>query len=100
MKVERRVVTQPVEVRAMGDTPMLSGYAAVFNTDTVIAGMFRERIAPGAFTAAVREDDVRALFNHDPNCVLGRTTAGTLSLSEDQTGLRYQIDPPDTQVAQ
>lgn len=99
MKIERRIVSAQLEVRAAGETPTLVGYAAVFNRDAVIAGFFRERIAAGAFDAAIREDDVRALFNHDPNFVLGRNTAGTLRLSEDENGLRYEVDPPDTQVA-
>ena len=100
MKIERRIIATQLEVRAAGDAPAsLVGYAAVFNRDAVIAGMFRERIAAGAFESAIREDDVRALFNHDPNCVLGRNTAGTLRLTEDETGLRYEVDPPDTQIA-
>lgn len=100
MKTERRIVTQPIEIRKAGDTPStLIGYASVFNREATIGGFFREKIAPGAFKAAVKEDDVRALFNHDPNYVLGRTTAGTLDLSEDETGLRYEVAPPDTQWA-
>jgi HK97 family phage prohead protease len=100
MKVERRIVDAQLEVRSSGDEPVkLIGYAAVFDRDANIAGLFLERIAPGAFAAAVAEDDVRALFNHDPNFVLGRTAAGTLRLSEDETGLLYEVDPPDTQVA-
>jgi len=43
--------------------------------------------------------DVRALFNHNPDNVLGRTAAGTLSLSIDSRGLAYSINPPDTQLA-
>ena len=58
-----------------------------------------ERIMPGAFDRALRDaDDVRALYNHDPNMVLGRTRSGTLSLVSDQRGLRYEIALPDTQL--
>ena len=100
MKVERRIVNAQLEVRAAADKPArLVGYAAVFNRDAVIGGFFRERIAPGAFATAIKEDDVRALFNHDPNIVLGRNTAGTLALAEDETGLQYDVEPPDTQLA-
>lgn len=91
---ERRVVSLPIEVRQAGDARTLTGYAAVFNRETTIAGLFREQIAPGAFTEAVGRDDVRALFNHDPNFVLGRTAAGTLTLREDETGLHYEAIPP------
>jgi HK97 family phage prohead protease len=69
----------------------LSGYAAIFNTETVIAGLFRERIAPGAFREAIERDDVRALFNHNPDVVLGRKSAGTLRLREDAKGLHYTV---------
>lgn len=74
------------------------GHAAVFNTPTDM-GWFIEEIRPGAFTRAIKEDDVRALFNHNPNYVLGRNKAGTLKLSEDATGLVNEIDAPDTQYA-
>ena len=74
---------------------LITGHAAVFDRETNIGGMFREVIRPGAFSAALlRRDDVRALFNHDPNFVLGRTSAGTLRLSQDERGLKYEIDPP------
>ena len=82
--------------RVEGTAPKIGGYAAVFNREAVIAGMFREQIAPGAFTDAIGRDDVRALFNHDANFVLGRTVSGTLRLSEDETGLRYDVTPPST----
>jgi HK97 family phage prohead protease len=90
MKVERRD----------GDTPpVIKGHAAVFNEFTDIGGMFREQVLPGAFKRAIKEDDVRALFNHDANFVLGRNTAGTLRMKEDKQGLSIEIDPPNTQAA-
>lgn len=99
-KIEHRVRG---EVRAEpmqdGEGRKLVGYAALFNTPADIAGMFREQIAPGAFAEAIGRDDVRALINHDPNMVLGRSKAGTLRMSEDEKGLRVEIDMPDTQQA-
>jgi len=73
----------------------------VFDTETDIAGIFRERIARGAFADAITKAsaDVHALFNHDPNLVLGRMKAGTLRMVEDEKGLSVEIDPPDTQDA-
>ena len=87
---EKRAAT--IETRATDGAMVLRGYAALYNVETVIAGMFREEIAPGAFDEAVGRDDVRALFNHDPNYILGRTTAGNLRLSLDEVGLVYEID--------
>jgi hypothetical protein len=64
---------------------------AVFNVETTIAGVFRERIQRGAFAAAIRHGDIRGAFNHSADHVLGRTTSGTLRLEEDDKGLRYSI---------
>ena len=96
--LERRILSQPLELRAAdgATAPRITGYAALFNREAVIGGWFREQIAPGAFTTALAEDDVRALFNHDANYVLGRTTAGTLTLEADAIGLRYDCEPPAT----
>ena len=77
--------------------PKIEGYAAVFNKDSEDMG-FIERIAPGAFKKALKTSDVRALFNHDSNIILGRNTAGTLELKEDKTGLFMSVTPPDTQL--
>ncbi len=84
------------ELRAQDEGKYFLGYASVFNRTTDL-GYFVESIAPGAFDAALsRQDDVRALFNHDPNLILGRTTSGTLKLSVDEKGLLSEIDIPDT----
>jgi len=95
-----RSVATEFDIRSTGDGGnTLVGHAAVFNSPTVIAGLFREQIAPRAFKKSLKESDIRALFNHDTNIVLGRNKAGTLRLSEDLTGLAYEIDLPDTQAA-
>lgn len=99
---ERRGLTDSVEFReGANGGGTISGYAALFNQETVIGGVygFREQIAPGAFDDAVGRDDVRALFNHDPNFLLGRTKSGTLRLKVDKKGLRYDVDLPDTAQA-
>lgn len=86
-----------VEVRAAGDgPPRLVGYAAVFDRPSEDLGGFVEVIRRGAFSKTIQEADIRALWNHDPNYVLGRTKSGTLSLMEDDHGLRIEVVPPDT----
>lgn len=87
-----------IEVRdAEGDEMTLEGYAAVFNSETDL-GAFREVIRPGAFDD-VMDNDVRALINHDPNLILGRTGNGTLELSTDERGLKYKVKLGDQQYA-
>lgn len=91
-----------VEVRTgEGDSepPKIVGHAAVFNSLSEELFWFREKIEPGAFRKTIKEADVRALWNHDPNYVLGRTKSGTLKLAEDEKGLAVEIIPPDTQWA-
>lgn len=95
-------VRLPAEVRAEDDGIRVSGYAAVFNQETDIGGMFREVIAPGAFTDAIKRDDVVFLINHD-GLPLARSRGGegTLKLTEDDHGLhietKLQADDPDAQ---
>lgn len=86
-----------VEDRADGEGKTLRGHAAVFDTLSENLGGFREKIAPGAFDD-VLGDDVRALFNHDSNLILGRTTSKTLKIGIDADGLNYEVDIPDTQT--
>lgn len=89
----------PVEVRADADGVLVEGYAAVFNQETDIGGYFREVIAPGAFTDAIGRDDVVFLINHD-GLPLARTRSGTLSLSQDDHGLKIstRLDAEDPDV--
>lgn len=98
-ELERRVISGAVELREQDGKGVIEGYGAVFGQETVIGDWFRERIEPGAFDDAVTKDDVRALFNHDPNLILGRTKAGTLTLSVDERGLKYAIEPPNVSYA-
>ena len=101
-EIERRytvVSLLTVEERGEAKKPIIRGHAAVFNQLSEDLGGFREQIAAGAFAEAIQKDDVRALLNHDPNFVLGRSGAGTLRMTEDAHGLAVEIDPPDTQAA-
>lgn len=97
---ETREIKGEIRVQTESGRPRkLVGYAAVFNSRYQV-GQFDEQVAPGAFTRSLQEEaDVRALVNHDPARVLGRTKSNTLRLSEDDTGLRFEIDLPDTQDA-
>lgn len=106
MELERRTLGT-LEMRAAADAPekkTMSGYAAKFNSLSLPLGpswmRFREKIAPGAFDETLAKGpDVRFTLNHDPNFVMGRTAAGTLRLSVDSTGLRFEADPPDNETA-
>lgn len=94
----RRLTMTELEVRESADfgTPIIEGYAAVFNGLSEDLGGFRELVAPGAFSRSIAENDVRALWDHNSQYVLGRNKAGTLALDEDAHGLRIRIVPPDT----
>jgi len=108
--MERRSIAGKVEVRENEDgTKTISGLGAPYydgteRTEYVIRDskgnvMFRERIMPGAFDGMLsRPDDVRGLWNHNSDIVLGRNKAGTMRISVDAEGPRYEIDVPDTQA--
>lgn len=96
---ERRFITPNLhlEKREEEEKPaIIEGYAAMFNSRTNL-GWFEEEILPGAFDE-VLNDDVRALFNHDPNLIVARSNKGegTLELFVDEKGLGYRFTPPDT----
>lgn len=89
---ERRA--SPIEVRAAARK--LEGYAAVYGVPARL-GRFTESIRAGAFTATLAAGkDVLALLDHDPARLLGRTSSGTLRLTEDTRGLAFSLDLPDT----
>lgn len=99
MEKEIRVFNCKVRASKKGDKRQIVGYAAVFNKMSEDLGGFREVIKPGTFKKTIQEADIRALFNHDPNYVLGRNKSGTLRLEENSKGLKVIIDPPKTHWA-
>lgn len=81
---------------------VIVGHASVFDSwSETLGGIFpfKEIVRKGAFKETIQVDDIRALFNHDPNYVLGRNKAGTLELEEDEIGLKVTITPPNTSWA-
>jgi HK97 family phage prohead protease len=82
--------------------PVIEGHAAIFDSLSQDLGAifpFKEKIRAGAFKQSLERDDIRALWNHDANYVLGRNKASTLELKETAKGLKVRIHPPDTQWA-
>ena len=96
MPIERRTANEGVELREEGDTLTAVGYAATFDRFSQNLGGFVEQIRSNAFVSTLKQADVRALFNHEPDHLLGRSTTGTLRLSEDDHGLHYEVDLPNT----
>lgn len=101
MNLERRAINTEFEFRARpAGGAVVRGYAAVFDSLSQNLGGFVERIDPGAFTKTLADNpDVRALINHDPSAILGRTRSGTLRLGYDTRGMHYEVDMPDRQDA-
>lgn len=95
---EERALPGIVEIRERDDGgAIIRGMAAVYDKLSENLGGFREVIAPGAFEDT-DVSDVRGLFNHDSNFVLGRTKSETLRLTRTREGLEYEIDVPNTQT--
>lgn len=99
-KPELRFYPSNIELREESGKPAtVRGLASVFGSPSEDLGGFIEFIERGAFEPARLEDDVRALFNHTPNMVLGRTRSKTLRLWVEDSGLGYEFDLPDTSYA-
>jgi HK97 family phage prohead protease len=97
--MERRCFTlTDAEVRDSAGGRTFRGYAAVFNEPAELFG-FHERVVPTAFDQSLEaRDDIRFLFNHNADHVLGRTKSGTLRLSKDGRGLLSEAELPNTTV--
>lgn len=104
MKNKKEIRMLPIQELRIDDAldGKIVGHASVFDSwSETLGGIFpfKEIVRKGTFTETIKLDDIRALFNHDPNFVLGRNKAGTLELEEDEIGLRVVITPPDTSWA-
>jgi HK97 family phage prohead protease len=96
--MERRASS---DIRAAGatDLPRVFGYAATFGS-TADLGEFTESIRAGAFKRSLESNSIDpvALVHHRPELILGRRSAGTLRLAEDERGLKFEIYLPPTQT--
>lgn len=98
-KFETRVQATNFEVRETPDGMVFEGYASVFNSRSENLGGFTEFVAPGAFTRSLKSrNDVKLLWNHDAGQVLGSTRAKTMTLTEDNRGLKVSATLPNTQL--
>lgn len=96
---ERVVALDDIEVRTdEGQAVRITGHPIVYNKWSEDLGGFREKVIPGALTKTLTEADIRVLFNHDPNFVLGRNKSGTAIFHDEAAGLRMTCVPPDTQT--
>lgn len=97
---EQRAFIGGLELRAEGDAEngqTTKGYACLYENDTNIGGYFTERFAKGAFTKSLKERDVVALHSHDDGRPMGRMSRDTLRFTDDDKGLGFENDLPDTQ---
>lgn len=96
----RELLTNKIEIREDDEGKrMLTGYAVKWGEKSQVLGYFykfREQFKKGAFADSLEKDDQRFLWSHDPSKVLGRTKNRTLRLEEDDVGLRFELDLPNT----
>jgi len=94
----RHFPIEELRVEEVEGKRVIAGYAAVFNKLSVDLGGFVERISKGAFQESIKSADVRALWSHNIDMPLGRTANKTLTLTEDEHGLLFKLELPDTNV--
>lgn len=103
-KTETREMTQEIQIRENEDGKRtISGYAVKWEKKSHVLGYFRkfrEQFQKGAFADSLQKDDQRFLWSHDASKVLGRTKNNTLRLQEDDTGLRFELDLPNTTLGE
>lgn len=101
MKTEIRKIEFEVEIeeREENDKPQLSGYAIKWGALSQRMWGFQEKFEKGAFSRSLKEQKVLMFWNHNRNVLLGNTESKTLRLEEDEKGLRFEVDLPDTQAA-
>lgn len=102
--LEQRILpAEDLELRAeqTEEGRKLSGYGIVYNRKSqLIEGLFYEIVRPGAARKVLENNpDIKCAFNHSINHIFGRTKSGTLNIEENQTGVKYTANPPDTQWA-
>lgn len=107
MEIERRCMTLEeapecelvIETRASG-REAIRGLAIPYNRLSLDLGGFRERILPGAFdkllTRQRGRSEILSYYNHNSDLLLGRESAGTLTVTSDAKGISYTVEPPDT----
>lgn len=100
MRRDERTFEVRLEGRAGdNDDPLrIVGHPVVYGVWSQDLGGFRERVMTGAARKTLKEADIRGLFNHDPNFVLGRNVAGTMELAEDDRGVAMRLFPPETDI--
>lgn len=97
-----KLVFELRDIQAMdenGEKRKVTGRPAVYNQLSQDLGGFRERIMPGAFTKTLSESNYKSLWNHNTDYVLGSRKAGNLTIIEDDQGLHFEVEPPETQWA-
>ena len=97
-QMEKRIFNIETRVDSTEDgRDLVVGHASVYDSRSNNLGGFYEFIERGAFTEElIANSDVRALINHDPNLILARNTSGTLNLTADERGLKYEFEMPET----